>query len=347
MEKLIAKAKALGASDLHFGQDGPVWARILGRLQVMEGVESEDLAPILTQVAAWEKTHPGTTFSRSLADGSRLRIHPHRSLGQLRVAIRLLPGTPPPLAALGLPLQGLRLDRLASGLVLICGATGSGKSTTLASLLQDLLQRRPCHVLTFEDPVEYLLDSGQGLVSQSERGKDFPDFPQALRSAVRSDPDVIMVGEMRDEATARAALSLADTGHLVLSSLHASSVTDAIHRLFDLFPSQDRQGMAGLLAASLKAIVAQCLVPHAREPRRVALAEVLLAGPGLSRMIRDRDIHQIPNYIQAGRGEGMVTFDHSLYDALQKAHIAYEDAIALARDPDRFRQGIADYRPES
>lgn len=339
MDKLIADSLALGATDLHLGQEGPVWARILGKLEVLEKVRGEDLAPILAQTGPGEK--PGSSWSHTLADGTRVRIHLHSSLGGLRYALRLLPGRVPALESLGLPLSPLRLDRVVSGLVLISGATGSGKTTTLASLVQKILETRPCHVLTFEDPVEYLLAPGRGLVTQGELGVDFADYPQALRSAVRSDPDVIVVGEMRDYETARAALSLADTGHLVFSTIHASSAADALLRLLDLFPEGDRGGGGGLLAATLQGVVYQELVSHAQGSSLVALAEILLGSPGLARLIREGDFHQIPNLIRSGRGEGMVDFDTSLGRALGEGSLTFAQAVDLAHYPEEFRQRLS------
>lgn len=347
MEQTIKKAVDAGASDVHIGQDGRVFFRLLGRMQALASEEIGELDPILTQLEAWEKEGASATMSRSLRDGSRLRIHAYEAQGERCWAIRILPRQAQRLKSLALPLAGLKLHRLRSGLLLVVGATGSGKTTSLAALLQELAMTAPRHILTFEDPIEILIESSQSLVHQCELGRDFPDYPTALRSAVRSDPDIIMLGEIRDEPTARAALSLAETGHLVLSSLHASSAADAILRLLDLFPADHREHRAGQLAACLQAVLYQELHPHKDQQQRIAIGELLLASPAVARLIREQSIHQLANLISAASEEGMVEFDQSLARAVQEARLAYDDARLWAREPQRLKKRLEQLEEEN
>lgn len=340
MDSLIRQAIAAGATDLHIGQDGRVFFRILGRLVEQSSVLEKDIESILTQVGVGEKEEGPISIAKTLSDGRRVRIQVFSSLGKKQLAIRLLPDRVPELGTLGLPIQLQKLQSFKSGLILVCGAIGSGKSTSLAAMLQSIAESRPCHILSFEDPVEYLLSSEQSLIRQCELGQDFSDFSEALRSAVRSDPDVIMVGEMRDEATARAALALAETGHLVLSSLHASSASDAIIRLFDLISQSSREAVAAQLAASLRAVLYQSLVPHAQQLSLTAIGELLLGKPSLARLIREQELHQIPNIMSSGASAGMVDFDSSLLHAYQDGRISYEQALSLARQSDRFKRRL-------
>jgi twitching motility protein PilT len=245
-----------------------------------------------------------------------------------------LPSAAPSLASLHLPVSLDDLVDLPHGLVLVCGATGSGKSTTLAALAQEALRRRSIVLTTLEDPIEYAMaPSERSLVRRREIGTDVADFPTGLRDALREDPDVILVGEMRDTVSIGLALTAAETGHLVLSSLHSRSAASAIERIVDAYPPERQLQVRSQLADALRAVVAQRLVPRARGTGRLPCLEVLRVTHAVAALIREGRTAQIPNAIQAGRREGMLSLEKSLADRVQAGEVRLEDARAVANEP--------------
>jgi twitching motility protein PilT len=336
LERLLAHASALGASDLHLVQGQPPIARVDGRLRQM-GDDPVDLAGILPPEHARESSHEATAAvdaALDLGGAGRARLHMFRSSEGLAAAVRLLPAAVPSLASLRMPVPLEDLVDLPHGLVLVCGATGSGKSTTLAALAQEALRRRSIVLLTLEDPIEHALSASEtSIVRRREVGRDVRDFAHGLRDALREDPDVILLGEMRDPETIALALTAAETGHLVLSSLHSGSAASAIERIVDAYPPA-RQGQIRVqLADSLRAVVAQRLLPRARGDGRIVAIEVLRATHAVAALVREGKTAQIATAIQSGKREGMLSLERCLADRVQSGEVRPDDARTAANDP--------------
>jgi twitching motility protein PilT len=249
-------------------------------------------------------------FALTMPDGVRLRANLFRQRCGLSLALRLIANHCPPLEALHLPAISQTLLQLQEGLVLVVGATGSGKSTTLAALIAAMNQQQRRHILTLEDPIEFLHSSAQSLIQQREMGQHFTRFGDGLRAALREDPDVILLGELRDAETIQLALTAAETGHLVLATLHTRGAAQAVERLVDVFPGSEKNLVRSQLAGSLQAVIAQRLV--AAQQGRVALFEVLVNSPAVANLIREGKTHQLPALLQTGSQLGMQTFEQSM-----------------------------------
>jgi twitching motility protein PilT len=335
---LLAKAHALGASDVHLQDGEPAAARIDGHLQRLEG----EPAPSVREAFAWhegafERLERGGSLDAGsdLQELGRIRVHVYLTAAGPAAAIRLLPAEAPALASLRLPLPLDDLAMLPNGLVLVCGATGSGKSTTLAALAQEALRRRSVLLVTLEDPIEYALTpSPRSLVRRRWVGRDVPSFASGLRDALREDPDVILVGEMRDPETIGLALTAAETGHLVLASIHSRSTASAIERIVDAYAPERQRQIRVQLGEALRAIVAQRLVPRARGDGRLPAIEVLRGSHAIASLIREGKTEQIATALQSGRREGMITLERCLADRVQAGDIKAEDARAVANDLD-------------
>jgi len=316
-------ARELHASDLHLTPGRPPLVRIEGVLRELEAKRSLDAA--LTDARA-----------------GRFRIHVFEHGGAQGRAVsgvlRAIPDQARDFSTLGLPPQLQQVCRLEQGLVLITGAVGSGKSTTLAALLQTINATRAVHVVTIEDPIEVRFESKKALFSQREVGAHTRDFASALRGALREDPDVIVIGEMRDRETASIALTAAETGHLVLATLHTSSADRTIHRILDQFPTQQREHARTVLANVLRTIVCQQLVPSVDGTGRVLAAEILHVNPAVANLIREDRMFQIPAVIQMGRRDGMCLMDESLAALVKASRISADEARTRATDPDRIPQ---------
>jgi twitching motility protein PilT len=269
-----------------------------------------------------------------IEDAARIRLHVYATAAGLAAAVRLLPRTPPSLGALQLPVPLDDLVFAPHGLVLLCGATGSGKSTTLAALAQEALRRRSILLTTLEDPIEFsLAASSQSLVRRRQIGRDTPDFARGLRDALREDPDILLVGEMRDPETIGLALTAAETGHLVLASIHSRSAASAVERIVDSYPPERQQQIRVQLADSLRAIVVQRLVPKAKGGGRVVAMEVLRGTHAVASTIREGKTAQLASLIQSGKKEGMLSLERCLADRVLAGEIRVEDARAVANDP--------------
>lgn len=310
--ELVRRARRLGASDLHLAEGARPAVRVGGALQLLgeqclpEGALQKVLQQLLPARAWQQLLHNGevdTAFSE--APGERCRLNAYRQGGELAVSIRLLQSSVPGCDTLGLPMAVQNLANLQQGLVLVTGATGSGKSTTLAALVQRINETRAVHVLTLEDPIEYVYTPRLALISQREVGCDTQSFASGLRSALRQDPDVILVGELRDAETMAIALTAAETGHLVLATLHTQEAAGAVGRILDVLP--DKRQVSVQLAECLQAVVCQRLLPRADASGRAAAFEVLIATPALRNLIREGRTHQLESYIQTGGRFGMQT----------------------------------------
>ncbi|PWC13872.1 type IV pilus twitching motility protein PilT [Brenneria corticis] len=318
VDEWVALSVKHNASDLHLCSGHPPMLRIDGQLR------SENTLPRLCTeqleqwCAAWLEPSQLRQLQRSgqvdcalmLTDGPRLRVNLFRQRQGLSAALRIIPSTHPSLTTLRAPPALSELIEQPDGLILLSGATGSGKSTTLAAMIAALNQRCHRHVITLEDPIEFIHTSGQCLIQQREIGRDSASFALALRAALRQDPDVILLGELRDSETIRLALTAAETGHLVLATLHTRSATQAVDRLVDVFPGAEKAFVRSQLAACLRAVVAQKLLPMP-QGGRVALFEVLTATSAVGNLIREGKSHQLPSLIQTGAQAGMQTFEQS------------------------------------
>jgi twitching motility protein PilT len=336
-DELIIRAATLRATDLHIAEHEVPFLRVDGSLRALSDSAISGLLDILPLDSAQrERAARGDSVDLALSvrDEVRVRLHVFTAATGLVAAARLLPKQAPSLASLDLPMSLENLIDLPHGLVLICGAAGSGKSTTLAALVQEVLRRRSVVVITLEDPIEYhLTASQQSLVRRRQVGRDVADFPTGLRDALREDPDVLVVGEMRDAATISLALTAAETGHLVFATLHSRSAASAVERIVDSFPGDRQQQVRVQLAESLREVVSQRLVVRARGERRIPALEVMRVTHAVGTMIREGKTAQIPIAIQSGRAEGMIALERCLADRVQAGVIRLEDARAAANDP--------------
>jgi len=318
IEEIVALSVKHNAGDLHLCSGHyPFW-RCNGRLERIEGegvmqdewLESFALRWLSTAQHQELACSGQVDFALTLPDGVRLRANLFRQRCGLSLALRLIASHCPPLEALHLPAISQTLLQLQEGLVLIVGATGSGKSTTLAALIAAMNQQQRRHILTLEDPIEFLHSSAQSLIQQREMGQHFSRFGDGLRAALREDPDVILLGELRDAETIQLALTAAETGHLVLATLHTRGAAQAVERLVDVFPGSEKNLVRSQLAGSLQAVIAQRLV--AAQQGRVALFEVLVNSPAVANLIREGKTHQLPALLQTGSQLGMQTFEQSM-----------------------------------
>lgn len=329
------------ASDLHLTAGGAPYLRLHGEIVPLENfpaVNAEDLEKLTRELVGEE------AFTRFLREneldvaadyrGDRLRINLYRQQGAIAWSLRRLPAGFFPLEDLGLPPAVTDLAcTLRHGLVLVTGATGSGKSTTLASIINEINATRRCHIFTIEDPVEYLHRNLKAFVSQREVGSDTASFAEALRRVLREDPDVVLIGEMRDLTTIRAALTLAETGHLTFGTLHTASAVDTVTRLIGAFPANEQDEIRVQLAATLSLIICQQLIPWSRGGGRSLAAETLVATPAVRALIRENKVHQLGSVIQTGQQLGMRTMNMSL-NALYAAGMV-DAARALEWSPNR------------
>jgi twitching motility protein PilT len=343
LAEILATATALRASDLHLTEGQPPVARVDGRLRRLGdtpvGGDAFGLSPDHLDAIA-----RGQSIDAAIdrPGGGRARLHAFRTAEGLAAAVRLLPASAPSLASLNLPVPLHDLVHLPHGLVLVCGATGSGKSTTLAALAQEALERRSIALVTLEDPIEHGLAAPEGtLVRRREVRRDVPDFAAGLRDALREDPDVILLGEMRDPETIGLALTAAETGHLVLSSLHSRSAASAIERIVDAYAPARQQQIRVQLADSLRAVVSQRLVARARGSGRIPALEVLRVTHAVAALVREGKTAQIATAIQSGRREGMITLERCLADRVLAGEIKIEDARAAANDVESLTMYLA------
>lgn len=316
LDELLLLAREKGASDIHL-QEGMIPAlRVSGELFPIgdEEINTESLSRLLVVILDADGMdhflRDGDADTGYLStDGIRARISCYRSTGTTCMSIRVFPSVIPSMDSLRVPLSLQRLTSAAHGLVLVCGPTGSGKSTTLAAMIDAINKARRLRIITIEDPIEYIYTSQKAMVTQREVGKDCRDFLSGLRSALRQDPDVILVGELRDRESVSTALMAAETGHLVFTTLHAGNVIEAVDRIAQYFPVSYQSEVRNQLANALLGIAAQKLLPG-KQGGRVAAFEILLPTPAITNLIRRGTIHEIRNYMHAS--EGMQTFDDAM-----------------------------------
>ena len=331
-QKTLEAAVIAGASDLHLSPGSPPSLRIDGRLQYLEQpLITADLMAAVFQSVAGEKelsefTEYGEADFAYVEQGRRFRVNAFRHQRGISLAIRILAAKIPQLEELGQPPGLLHLLQKRHGLLLITGATGSGKSTTLAAIIDVFNRTQALHIVTLEDPVEYLHPHFQSIIEQREAGRDFKSFPAALRSVLREDPDVIMVGELRDAPTIQTALIAAETGHLVLATLHTADTSEAVLRLTGMFPSHQQEQIRLQLSLVLLGITSQQLLPRKSGSGRICAVEVLQAVPAIRNLIREGRPQQIFSQLQMGRAAGMQTMDMAIRELLAAGQITRSTA---------------------
>jgi twitching motility protein PilT len=344
LDQLLMYAVKQTASDLLLIAGAPVTLRIGGELSKPGGtpLEAEDtrslLLPVLTPAQTQELQRNRSVdlcFHRQGIGRFRANIHYQR--GTLAGSLRLLPEKIPTLESLNLPPLLRRLAEARQGLVLVTGPTGCGKSSTLAALLDLVNTHRHDHVVTIEDPVEFLHSNRQSIIEQIEVGRDAPDFASSVRSILRQNPDVILVGEMRDPETIATVLTAAETGHLVLSTLHTNDTSQAVSRILDSFPAANQAQIRQQFSLALLAVVAQQLIPGEKGARYPAV-EILMASSGVRSLIRKAEDHQLYSAISTGRGEGMITMEQSLAEMVRTGRISRETAAARCFRPEELRR---------
>jgi twitching motility protein PilT len=284
-------------------------------------------------------------FSFGVQNLSRFRGNVYKQRGCVAMAIRQIPYEIQTVEKLGLPAIVNKLAEKPRGLVLVTGPTGSGKSTTLAAMVDKINRERKGHIITIEDPIEFIHRHQNSIINQREVGEDTKTFGAALKYALRQDPDVILVGEMRDLETIAAALTIAETGHLVLATLHTNSAAEAVNRIIDAFPSHQQSQVRAQLSFVLEGIVTQTLVPRAKGRGRVAAVEVLVCTPAIRAVIRDEKIHQIYSLMQAGKKHGMQTMNDALQTLYMKGDIVLEEALRRSSDPQELLRAVGEPMP--
>ncbi|HEB52650.1 MAG TPA: type IV pilus twitching motility protein PilT [bacterium] len=346
MEELLNLMVQRGGSDLHLSVGSPPRIRVDGKLV---DTEYEPLMPEAAkklvysvlgadQVAKFEKNLE-LDFSFGVANLGRFRTNAFIQRGTVAAVLRVIPFEVYDFETIGLPRKVCEwICNLPRGLVLCTGATGSGKSTTLASMINYINEHDQGHIVTIEDPIEFLHRNKGCLVNQREVGGDTHGFEKALKSVLRQDPDTVLVGEMRDLETIEAALTLAETGHLTFATLHTSDVAQTVNRIVDVFPAHQQQQIRTMLSFTLQAIICQQLVPRQHGKGRALAAEVMIANPAIRALIRDNKSHQIMSIIQTGAQVGMRTMNQSLFELYRQGVISYEDALDHSGDHADFER---------
>lgn len=349
INELLKLTVQYGASDLHLTVGLPPTVRKDGRLMPLPYIcaTEQDTQRILydildnKQVANFERTHE-LDFSYGVKGIGRFRFNVYKQRGSVAAAMRMIPNVIPTMDQLKLPAIMRDLTRKHAGLVLVTGPTGSGKSTTIASMIDIINTERECHILTIEDPIEYLHSHKRSMVNQRELGGDTDTFNNALRASLREDPDVILVGEMRDLETIAAAITLAETGHLVFATLHTRCASATIDRIVDVFPAYQQEQIRTQLATSVEAIVAQQLLPRPGGGR-VAAIEIMVATSAIRNLIREGKTYQINSIIETGQQYGMQAMDRILSDLYRSGAVTYEEASSRAIDRENFQRLIKGY----
>jgi len=346
LNELLKKAYELGASDIHLRVKLPPTLRIAGKLVKLElpPLELKEIEEYVKEILPLEKRKEiayikNLDVAYSLPGVCRFRVNIFRQRGTFSIVMRIIPFTVPKIDELNLPEIVKEIALYERGMVLVTGTTGSGKSTTLAAMLEEINEKVAKVIITIEDPIEYLHRDKKSIFYQREIGNDADDFFSALRAALREDPDVILVGEMRDPETVRTALDAAETGHMVFSTLHTLDAKETINRIISFFPLRDQQAIRFQLASVLKATISQRLLPSADGRGRVPAVEVMIVTDAIRERILNPELtDEIPDFIEKGHDiYGSQTFDQSLYELWKKGLVKKEDALKFATRPNDLR----------
>jgi twitching motility protein PilT len=347
LKKILSYAVKNGASDIHLTVGSPPAVRIDGKIRF---IESDNLTPSDThemaaemmtekEMEAFEETGDAD-LAYGVSGLGRFRVNCMMQRGSAGVVMRHVKGKILNFNDLNLPPAMSQIADMHRGLILVTGTTGSGKSTTLASVIDYINERNRFHIVTLEDPIEFLYANKKSIITQREINIDTKDFDSALRAAMREDPDVILIGEMRDADTFQAAISAAETGHLVFSTLHTTNVMLTIDRIMDMFPSSVHDQIRSQLSMQLRGCVAQRLIPSADGKGRVPAIELMFTNPGIASIIRENNIKQLPNAIVGGKEDGMQTFNMSLVSLIKSGLIKEEAAYAHSDNPEELQMNL-------
>ncbi len=347
MSDLLQLVVDENASDLHLAVGVPPVLRINGTLQPLDSgtLRPEDTERLMKSITSEEhlqrtREQGGTDFGFGFGDAARFRVSVFKQKGHIGIVLRLIPSRLMTLEEIGLPQQVKELLYKPRGLILVTGPTGSGKTTTLASMLNVINESRDCHIITIEDPIEYYHSHKRSVVTQREIGVDVPSFKEALRRGLRQDPDVMLVGEMRDLETMEAAITAAETGHLVFATLHTTGSARTVDRIVDAFPTNQQEQIRTQLSSSIVAVISQILLVRKDRPGRIAAFEIMIATPSIRALIRDNKTFRITSDIQTGARWGMMTLDSHLLALYERALITYEDLITKCQDPEALLQKV-------
>ncbi len=348
MDQLLELVVSENCSDLHIRVGLPPVVRLHGSLVTLTQVppitqeDAERLVKAITSEEHLRRTREvgGSDFGFSYQDKARFRVSIFKERGNFALVMRQIPTKMMTLEQIGLPPSIKDLLYLPRGLILVVGPTGSGKTTTLASMLNIVNQERDVHIITVEDPIEYYHSNKKSVVTQREIGVDVTSFSEALRRALRQDPDVILVGEMRDLETMEAAITAAETGHLVFATLHTTGAARTVDRIVDAFPTAQQEQIRTQLASSIKAVISQLLLPRKDGKGRVAVFEVMITTQSIQALIRDNKTFRIQSDIQTGAKHGMFTLDSHLVELYQKGIIDYGEMLTTAQDPETMMQQL-------
>ncbi|HXH27458.1 MAG TPA: type IV pilus twitching motility protein PilT, partial [Candidatus Polarisedimenticolia bacterium] len=340
---LLAQALRRGASDLHIHAGAPLAMRVHGRLQRGQGgmLTGRETEPLLLEILTPDQrarleSNGEIDLAYTISGVGRFRANLYRQQRGLDGVFRAIPPAPPSLLDLGLPTALAKFTTFHQGMVLVTGPAGCGKSSTLAAFIDIINEERRDHILTIEDPIEYLHPSKRCVVNQRQVERHTESFARALRAALREDPDVIAIGELRDLETISLALTAAETGHLVLATLHTNNAIRTINRLLGVFPPAQQSQVRTMISESLRAIVSQRLVPSADGTRRVPALEVLIVNKAVGNLIRENKTFQIRSVLQTGAAHGMCLLDNSLADLVKGGAISRDEALRNCEDPKRF-----------
>jgi twitching motility protein PilT len=348
VDDLLRLVLEKGASDLHMAVGAPPIIRVDGQLV---DTNFEKFTPLDVQRMCYDiladsqiqrlEEQWELDFSYSLANIARFRVNYFYDKGALAAAFRYIPARIPTIEELELPAILADLSRKPRGLIVVTGPTGCGKSTSLAAMVNQMNNERSLHIITIEDPIEYVHSHKYSIINQREVGQDTRTFAGALRSALREDPDVLLVGEMRDNETIATAITCAETGHLVMATLHTNNSAQTIDRMIDVFPPGQQEQIRIQLSNNIEAVLCQQLLPRANEPGRICAMEVMLATPAIRNLIREAKAHQIQSAIQTSANLGMMTMDMALRDLYLRGRVTYDEVIARAMNPDELQKMIA------
>lgn len=347
IDRILETCIKRGASDIHLSVGRPPVLRLHGRLRNLETkvLEPEDTVALMKAITPDRNQQElqeegGTDFGFAFGDQGRFRVAVFRQRGHITLVLRLIPTKMMSLEEIGLPKMCKALCRRPRGLFLVTGPTGSGKTTTLASMINYINENFDRHIVTIEDPIEYYHYHKMSIVNQREVGVDVPSFAEALRRVLRQDPDVILVGELRDLETIEAAIRAAETGHLVFSTLHTTGCQGTINRIIDAFPHEQQEQIRVQLSTSLIAVLSQALLPRANTPGMIAAYEFMVVTPAIANLIRENKTYRINSMIQTGKKFNMQLLDDHLLELFQRGLISPDDAIDKAQNPGELADKI-------
>ncbi len=348
LQQILEMAIQSDSSDVHLVVGLPPMVRVHTELTATdfpictgEGIEQMILEMVGQERFEQFVRQRDLDFSTEVPGVARFRVNAHYQRETIAVAFRAIPDKVPLLESLNLPETIHQFTDLPRGLILVTGETGSGKSTTLAAMMNAINQKVSRHVITLEDPIEYHLKNIRCVIEQREVGSDVPSFSSGLRHVLRQDPDIILVGEMRDLETTSAAITAAETGHLVLSTLHTNSASQTVERIIDMYPGPQQNQVRAQLSNTLQAVITQVLFKRADQPGMVPATEIMVCNSAVRSCIRESRIYEIPNIIETNRALGMTTLDHSIKALYLNGLISWEDAISAANRPDKLQQALS------